>query len=1029
MAPPDLETGQIFADDYRVVRLLDRGGMGAVYVAEQLSTGKARALKVIQPHVLGKDPNARLRFTQEARVASRIASEHVVQVVGGGVVGDTPWLAMELLEGETLSAWVERAVLLPIEDVRQVVEQLVHGLAAAHASGIVHRDLKPANVFIAIPRRVNAKFMVKLLDFGISKVIVKPGTVMTTPMGTPGWMAPEQMHKGLPVGPYTDVWALGLLVFWLLTGHSYWVSEDSNLSLLSILQEMRQGATACARERAIEYQCPRFIPLAFDAWFARSVALDGAARFPHAGAAYAELRPILDQVVDHGARSTRTTPPSLQGTAGTQPAPPFTVQVGPIDTARATTPSPVRPRAGDARKALLVGAATVGAVGLAVLSVFLLTGSTMWAERTCRGSTGGATAAVEKACAKACAAKRPGACVAHGEALLSLHSDGALQRARDSFEKACFAGDATGCRRLGHLTESDPKQAATLYEQACNGGDTAACADRGALLEGTAPADEEGAAALYDKACAAGAALGCAYRGFMFMTGRGGTRDAPRGAQGLRGALPALDRACGQGDAPACVARVAAGELLGAGDRAGDAGALDRAACDRGLQLGCVDLATAKVLGLNGVPRAVEDGVASLHEACAARTSAAACANAGALESGADLTAGYGPRGALELRVACTHGVHVGCSGWGPLLERPATLAVHEAEGAQTTDRACDSGVMSACVNLGAFQCAGHGVTRDCAAARASFKRACDSGYAAGCGQLGAAYSLGMGGDVDAPEGDALLVRACDAGELDACIARSALHGSPAALRPMCETEHVATACARYGELLASGAGTTRDLTTGLTFMSRAARGDGLDRSLPVMYAVMGSFETDKGKAAALSGQACDLQIWAGCAARAWSLWNAGNGGRDSETARQLLTRGCDAHDALSCYDLATISLRGQGPLGKPAAVEQLSALCTEDGVKDACADAAKVYRTGFAGRTADSGRAATLAAKACALGRGDACAKTPPTLSPPPRPSLSLALASQCRRLANCMEPYNHKDELTTAQMNECNQICASAK
>src|SRR5690349_19253585 len=100
MSVLDLQEGTIFAGDYRVIRFLDRGGMGDVYLAEQVSTGQLRALKLMHQDILEKDQSAKVRFEQEARVASKIQSDHIVQVIGAGVVDNTPWLAMELLEGD-----------------------------------------------------------------------------------------------------------------------------------------------------------------------------------------------------------------------------------------------------------------------------------------------------------------------------------------------------------------------------------------------------------------------------------------------------------------------------------------------------------------------------------------------------------------------------------------------------------------------------------------------------------------------------------------------------------------------------------------------------------------------------------------------------------------------------------------------------------------------------------------------------------------------------------------------------------------
>ena len=169
-----LTPGSVFAADYRILRPLSGGGMGAVYAAEQISTGNLRALKLMHPHLV-EDEALRRRFEREARVGSRIASDHIVQVIAAGIdePTGTPWIAMEMLEGETLGAYVERRGALSKGEAAEIIRQLGHALGAAHAVGVVHRDLKPDNIFIASARRSGAELLVKVLDFGIAKVVAE----------------------------------------------------------------------------------------------------------------------------------------------------------------------------------------------------------------------------------------------------------------------------------------------------------------------------------------------------------------------------------------------------------------------------------------------------------------------------------------------------------------------------------------------------------------------------------------------------------------------------------------------------------------------------------------------------------------------------------------------------------------------------------------------------------------------------------------------------------------------------------------
>ncbi len=296
MAAAQFKTGDIFAQDFRVVRPLDEGGMGAVYVVEQISTGEQRALKVMQPHLVS-DLRTRERFLQEARVRARIKSEHAAKVISAGVEADTgtPWLVMELLDGETLDDMVKRRGRLPPDEVCTVFEHVGHALSAAHAAGIVHRDIKPENIFVATSLRADVPFTVKLLDFGIAKVVsgsiagVDTGSVL----GSPLWMPPEQCN-GAVVRASADVWSLGLLAFWALTGGYYWKSAHrEHASVEALVVEILLSEIVPASERAAALGIPTTFPAGFDAWFARCLKRPPEERFRDAAEAVNALLPLL----------------------------------------------------------------------------------------------------------------------------------------------------------------------------------------------------------------------------------------------------------------------------------------------------------------------------------------------------------------------------------------------------------------------------------------------------------------------------------------------------------------------------------------------------------------------------------------------------------------------------------------------------------------------------------------------------------------------------------------------------------------
>jgi eukaryotic-like serine/threonine-protein kinase len=233
VAPPDdvmpFPPGTVIAGGkYRVNRLLGEGGMGWVVVATHLQLEQRVALKFMRST---KNPEAVGRFLREARAAARIQSEHVARVSDVGTLENgSPYLVMEYLEGEDLSELIEAKGAVPDYLAIDYAMQACEGLAEAHAAGIIHRDLKPANLFLA--RRTDGSVRVKLLDFGISKLAPAPGSQpeinMTSTqalMGSPLYMAPEQMRSSRSVDRRADIWSMGTIIYEMLTGHSPFEGE------------------------------------------------------------------------------------------------------------------------------------------------------------------------------------------------------------------------------------------------------------------------------------------------------------------------------------------------------------------------------------------------------------------------------------------------------------------------------------------------------------------------------------------------------------------------------------------------------------------------------------------------------------------------------------------------------------------------------------------------------------------------------------------------------------------------------------
>jgi serine/threonine-protein kinase len=295
-----LAPGDLVAARYRVERLLAVGGMGAVYVAQHVETEQRVALKVLLAGASASE-QAILGFRLEARVFSRIPGDHIVRVFDAGIDADRKiaFIVMELLQGETLGGIVRArgpiapAMLVPI------VLQAASALDAAHAATdgegrsapIVHRDLKPDNVFVVAG---GAEPHAKLLDFGIAKIASAASLASQEVRGTPQYMAPEQI-EGRAVQAQTDVAALGLTVFFCLTGRSYWKAASArDATMSSLLREILAGTgtPASARARDLGVEGVELAP-EFDAWFARATAHDPGTRFRSAGEAALVLAQAL----------------------------------------------------------------------------------------------------------------------------------------------------------------------------------------------------------------------------------------------------------------------------------------------------------------------------------------------------------------------------------------------------------------------------------------------------------------------------------------------------------------------------------------------------------------------------------------------------------------------------------------------------------------------------------------------------------------------------------------------------------------
>ncbi|MCM2316714.1 MAG: protein kinase [Thermoanaerobaculia bacterium] len=271
---------------YRILERLGGGGMGVVYKAEDTKLGRSVALKFLPPE-LTRDTEARARFIQEARAAAQLDHPNICTVYDVGEADDDRiWIAMACYEGETLRKVIDEK-RLSIDEALRIAMQLAKGLSKAHSSGIVHRDIKPANAI------VTPDGIVKILDFGLAKL---EGASQITgagrTLGTTMYMAPEQL-KGEHVGPQADIWALGVVLFELLTGQRPFRGEYEQAAVYSILNEEPSSVSAIRPEapKALEgivrrmlRRDPRERYKSIDEVIADLDAFSGARSIPFAGA-------------------------------------------------------------------------------------------------------------------------------------------------------------------------------------------------------------------------------------------------------------------------------------------------------------------------------------------------------------------------------------------------------------------------------------------------------------------------------------------------------------------------------------------------------------------------------------------------------------------------------------------------------------------------------------------------------------------------------------------------------------------------
>ncbi|MDO9022443.1 MAG: protein kinase [Deltaproteobacteria bacterium] len=374
--------GELLAGKYRLQGRLGVGGMGEVYRARNEFVGRDVAIKVLRPE-LCRHVEVVQRFLREARAANAVRHEHVVDVIDMGTDDhNVPFIVQELLVGQDLAHHLAaRGNRLPVAEILALMIPVVDAIATAHQHGVVHRDLKPENVFLTAGRQ---GLVPKVLDFGISK-IVQPGeeklTATGTAMGTPTYMAPEQVQGASDLDARADVWALGVMFYELASGVLPFSGPSAGAIFVNI----------CTRDPAPLSQHVADVDPDYARVVERCLRRDLSVRYPSAASLLRDLRHLAarEPIEATGALATTTAAPlvsaaeseiarlssearahaggTMVGGARAGVATHETVPARPVPRVEETMPPVVRTPPPARRTALFVGttAALVAAIGIA----------------------------------------------------------------------------------------------------------------------------------------------------------------------------------------------------------------------------------------------------------------------------------------------------------------------------------------------------------------------------------------------------------------------------------------------------------------------------------------------------------------------------------------------------------------------------------------------------------------------------------------------------------------------------------------
>jgi serine/threonine protein kinase len=346
-----LVPGGIIDGKYRTLGVLGQGGMGTVLAAVHLQLRFEVAIKVLKTSMLSRRDVVG-RFMREARAAARIKSVHVVNVLDvGGLPSGEPFIVMERLRGNDLSEELAERGRMPIQEAVDYTLEICEAVAQAHAMGVVHRDLKPANVFLC--KSEGAAPLIKVLDFGISKMsdsgsgsVPDFSTEVQSWLGTPRYMAPEQITLGRKVDERADIWAIGTLLYELISGHAPFQDKSLDILCKRLLEETPTPLADETTER---------LPRGLGAVVTRCLEKSPDARYRNVGMLARALAP-------HASKTKMDTLARIDALPG----------MGASESADAVDPGR-RPASSRRRRALTLGSIAIGVSALVWLGFFAFT--------------------------------------------------------------------------------------------------------------------------------------------------------------------------------------------------------------------------------------------------------------------------------------------------------------------------------------------------------------------------------------------------------------------------------------------------------------------------------------------------------------------------------------------------------------------------------------------------------------------------------------------------------------------------------